>query len=105
MVIKYNQEVTDKVIEFSKGGDVMFGNSNDRLVGYRKMLKINQCELASLLGISATSYSKKETGKIEFTQSEMIKITQCIKSLVPNVTMDDIFFKRTVSKMVTADTA
>lgn len=83
----------------------MSENSNDRLVGYRKMLKINQCELANLLGISATSYSKKETGKTEFTQSEMVKITQYIKSLVPDITMDDIFFRKIVSKMVTLDSA
>lgn len=73
---------------------------NNILIGYRKMLNINQTNFARLLEISLTTYSKKERGKVEFTQNEMIKITSFLKENIPDVTMDDIFFASQVTKMV-----
>lgn len=77
---------------------------NAKLVAYRKLLKMNQKSFAEKIGISLVSYSHKETGKTEFTQTEMITITNIVKEKIPDITMDDIFFNNKVSKLVT-DTA
>ncbi|EPY2273183.1 helix-turn-helix transcriptional regulator [Clostridium sporogenes] len=74
---------------------------NTKLVAYRKMLQMNQKSFAEKIGISLVSYSNKETGKTEFTQNEMITITNIIKEKIPNITMDDIFFDNRVSILVT----
>lgn len=74
---------------------------NTKLVAYRKMLQMNQKSFAEKIGISLVSYSNKETGKTEFTQNEMITITNIIKEKIPNITMDDIFFDNKVSILVT----
>ncbi|HBJ2602330.1 TPA: helix-turn-helix domain-containing protein [Clostridium botulinum] len=74
---------------------------NTKLVAYRKMLQMNQKSIAEKIGISLVSYSNKETGKTEFTQNEMITITNIIKEKIPNITMDDIFFDNRVSILVT----
>lgn len=81
----------------TQGGD----NMNKNLVAYRKLLGLNQSTMASKIGISLTSYSLKENGKFPFNQKEMIKIVQIIKEKYPDVTMDDIFFNNTVSKLKT----
>ena len=74
---------------------------NTKLIAYRKMLKLNQKFIAEKIGISPTSYSHKESGKINFNQKEMVVITNIIKEKIPNITMDDIFFDNSVSKLVT----
>lgn len=74
---------------------------NNALIAYRKLLNLKQSELSKIIGISSTSYSKKETGKIPFTQVEMILITKILKEHIPEITMDDIFFNQTVNKLVT----
>lgn len=65
---------------------------NNKLIAYRKMLKINQAEMANVVNVSSTSYNRKEVGKIDFTQSEMINIVNFFKKYIPDLTMDDIFF-------------
>lgn len=65
------------------------------------MLKLNQKTLAQKIGISSVSYSHKERGKIDFTQKEMVAITNIIKEKIPDIKMDDIFFTNSVSKLVT----
>ena len=61
------------------------------LLGYRAMLGLNQKQLASKMGMSASNYSKKENDIIKFRIDEMIKITDIIKKEFPNATMDHIF--------------
>ena len=63
------------------------------LLGYRAMLGLNQKQLASKIGMSASNYSKKESDKIKFRIDEMIKIIDIIKKEFPNVTMEHIFNK------------
>lgn len=64
----------------------------NKLAGYRRMIGITQLQISEILGISTTTYSFKENMKTEFTRSEMIKITKCLKNYFPNITMDEIFF-------------
>ncbi|MCM8710493.1 helix-turn-helix domain-containing protein [Clostridium sp. SYSU_GA19001] len=78
---------------------------NDRLIAYRKLIKLNQSEMARKLNISLTSYNRKEKGKRSFTQQEMLEITKLIKEYVPDITMDDIFFDSYISKLLNMHTA
>lgn len=75
---------------------------NKKLVAYRKMLDMTQQDMAEKIGISLTTYNRKETGKIEFNQKEMVSITDIIKKGIPNITMDEIFFKSDSGKLLHA---
>lgn len=73
---------------------------NKRLIAYRKLLNLTQCEMSKKIGISLTSYNNKETGKKNFSQTEMIMITTIIKNKIPNATMDEIFFNNDISNLL-----
>ena len=53
--------------------------SANKVLGYRKMYKLNQSVLAKELNIGLNTYSFKENGKTEFTLSEMRKLTLFFK--------------------------
>ena len=74
---------------------------NKQLIAYRKMINMSQTDMAKAIGICLTSYHLKETGKKDFTQSEMVSILNIIKKYNPNITIDEIFFSKTVSIMIT----
>lgn len=66
---------------------------NYNLKMYRRMLKLSQPQIAEQIGMSKTSYSKRETGAQEFKQSEMINIMGIINKSYPSVSMEDVFLK------------
>ena len=70
---------------------------NRKLRSLRALYKINQIDLAKLLGVTTNTYSSKERGNTAFTQSEMIKIVEFFKTFDNQVTMDDIFFIHSVT--------
>lgn len=74
----------------------------DKLPAYRKLIGLKQTEMAEKIRITPTTYSKKESGKSDFTETEMVLITKIIKEKIPDVTMDDIFYANKISKMKTA---
>ena len=74
---------------------------NKQLVAYRKILNMSQTEMAKYIGIGLTAYNSKETGKSDFTQSEMLSIRNVIKKYNPNITVDEIFFSQSVNVMIT----
>lgn len=74
---------------------------NKQLIAYRKILNMSQTDMAKAIGIGLTSYNSKETGKSDFTQSEMLSIWKIIKRYNPKVTIDELFFKKTVSVVIT----
>ncbi|MGL4569585.1 MAG: helix-turn-helix transcriptional regulator [Clostridium sp.] len=74
---------------------------NRQLVAYRKGIGFTQTAISKKIGISLSAYSQKETGKLDFTQSEMLKILKLLKTYNPNVTADDIFFNPNVSISIT----
>lgn len=74
---------------------------NSSLIAYRKFLNLTQQQMAKVSGSCLTSYNMKEQGKKDFTQSEMLTITNFIKQKIPDITMDDIFFKHKVIKLKT----
>lgn len=59
--------------------------STKKLKQYRKILKMNQKELAAAIGISLTSYSLKEQEKRLFDINEMQKIAQIISDKIGKV--------------------
>ena len=65
----------------------------NKLAGYRTMYGINQSTIAKVLGITLPTYCNKEkNNKAEFTRSEMVEITRFFKKIVPNISMDELFF-------------
>lgn len=58
---------------------------------YMAIKKINQKELAEVVGISQQSLSVKLTGKCDFRRSEMVSIREYFKEADPGLTMDKLF--------------
>lgn len=63
-----------------------------RVKGYRVMLGLTQKEMADVLGLSAQSYYLKENGRVKFTYDEMRVFRDMVQTIMPDVTIDDIFF-------------
>jgi putative transcriptional regulator len=63
----------------------------NKIKGYRTMSGLTQEEMAKELNMSTQSYMLKETGKREFTHSEMTNFVKVIQTVDPMITMDDIF--------------
>ncbi len=63
-----------------------------RVKGYRVMLGLTQKEMADVLGLSAQSYYLKENGRVKFTYDEMRVFRDKVQTIMPDVTIDDIFF-------------
>lgn len=51
-----------------------------------------QKDVAKLFGISIQAYSSKERGKTQFKDSEKIIIKNELQKIIPNITIDEIFF-------------
>lgn len=79
------------------GGDNLYKT----LKAYRTILGLSQTDMANIADMCLTSYNQKEQGKKQFTHNEMLKITDFIKTKIPEVTVDQIFFNNEVSKMIT----
>lgn len=75
---------------------------NNTLKAYRKLFNITQIQMAEIIGIGLTSYNHKEQGKKEFTHSEMTQILSFLKTKIPDITAEEIFFNNEVIKMKTA---
>ena len=59
---------------------------NKNLIITRKEKGMYQREVAGILGISKQSYCHKETGKTDFTQTEMLRLARIF-----NCTLDELF--------------
>lgn len=58
----------------------------------RRGFGITQIKIANILGISVPTYKKKEEDELDFTKTEMIKITELFKTYDENLSIDSIFF-------------
>ncbi|MHB9781426.1 helix-turn-helix transcriptional regulator [Streptococcus sp. 10F2] len=63
-----------------------------KLRGYRVMLGYTQEDLGKILGITKQAYSSKETGKTQFNDREKLKIRDMVRTIEPNITIDELFF-------------
>lgn len=66
--------------------------ANKKLKVYRTMNGVNQGELAKLLEITLSTYSKKETGKAVFTLVEAKKLSEYF-----NTNIEELFFNSEVN--------
>jgi DNA-binding XRE family transcriptional regulator len=64
----------------------------NRIVGYRKMIGLTQKEMAKKLGISEGTYRNKEKGKVSFKDGEIRIFFDLVHKVIPEVTINDIFF-------------
>lgn len=74
---------------------------NNTLKAYRRLLNLTQKDMATIIGKGLTSYNQKEQGKIDFTSSEMSEIINFLKTKIPNITAEEIFFTSKVHKLKT----
>lgn len=72
------------------------GKKNKRLIGYRKMANLSQKDMALLCDMTQTTYSRKESGKADFTEKEMNQIYNVLMRVLehekPDLKIIDIFF-------------
>ncbi|WP_188205381.1 helix-turn-helix transcriptional regulator [Desemzia incerta] len=72
--------------------------SRDTVKGYRILTGYTQQDLADLFGITKQAVSQKERGVTRFSEKEMIVIRDLVREVIPNATIDDIFFNKKVNK-------
>ena len=75
--------------ELLKGGNNMQTGIN-KVKGYRNMINLSQADLANILGIDRRTYVAKENGASKFTQDELIKIRDVVKTCGVDITLDDL---------------
>lgn len=66
--------------------------ANKKLKIYRTMKAVNQSELAEEIGVTLSTYSKKETGKAVFTLTEARKLAEYFET-----TIEELFFNKEVN--------
>lgn len=71
---------------------------NLKLKGLRAEYNLKQADMAKLIGISETTYNRKENGITEFTEFEIKKICDIFKK-----SPTEIFFTNEVTKIITND--
>lgn len=69
---------------------------NYKLKELRDIKSISQAQLARKLGLSESTYNKKENGISDFTESEIRNIIKIF-----NCSADNIFFDKEVAKITT----
>ncbi|WP_026889561.1 helix-turn-helix transcriptional regulator [Clostridium beijerinckii] len=70
--------------------------ANKTLKAYRMLKGVKQEDIAEILGITLTTYSKKETGKTQFSLHEAKKISDYL-----NVPIEQLFFAKQVNLLNT----
>ncbi len=53
--------------------------------------KMNQTDLAKIIGVTQQAASKKLKGTTDFKRGEMIAIKEYFEDIDPNITMDSLF--------------
>lgn len=66
--------------------------ANKKLKVYRTIKAINQSELAEVIGVTLSTYSKKETGKAVFTLIEAKQLAEYFETSI-----EELFFKYEVN--------
>lgn len=64
----------------------------NKVKGYRNMMNEKQSDWAALLSINRVTYNRKEKGIINFTDKEKIIIKDHVSKIIPNITIDELFF-------------
>lgn len=70
-----------------------------RVANYRKFLGYTQEEFSKFFDISTTAYARKERGETPFSDKEKTIIKNLLLDSFPNITIDEIFFDKKVTKV------
>ena len=62
----------------------------NKIKGYRSMIGLTQEEFATELGMATRTFVNKETGKSEFTVSELQTIKEILIAKGINVSLDEL---------------
>lgn len=62
----------------------------NKIKGYRSMIGLTQEEFATELGMATRTFINKETGKSEFTVSELQTIKEILNAKGINVSLDEL---------------
>lgn len=72
------------------------GKKNKKLVSYRNLAGITQKDMSIIVGMTQTTYSRKENGKADFTEKEMNDIFSVLSKALqyekPDLKITDVFF-------------
>ena len=71
---------------------------NFKLKGLRMEYNLKQADLAKKIGISESTYNRKENGLTDFSETEIRKISQIFKRDPAFIFFYDIFFDNKVAK-------
>lgn len=91
MVIQFSYHMYNKIVFFTKGGEVM--NVNYELKALRARKNISQQEMANLLRMTVSTYNRKENGVRNFTIDEAKLLAGFFKTSI-----EQIFFIESVTK-------
>lgn len=70
---------------------------NKKLKVYRTINEVNQEELAKMIDVTLSTYSKKETGKAVFTLEEARKLAEYFNTTIEELFFDlEVNFKNTI---------
>ena len=73
------------------------GKKNKKLISLRRMAGFSQKDMASMIGITQATYSRKENGSAAFDEKEMANIYdllfRSLKEFFPDLKITDIFFE------------
>jgi DNA-binding XRE family transcriptional regulator len=72
--------------------------ANFQLKGLRAACNLKQSDIARELGISESTYNRKENGYADFSETEMWKISKLLKKDPESIFFNNIFFDDKVAK-------
>lgn len=70
----------------------------DIISGYRRIAGMKQSDMAKLFNISRQSYWNKENGRTPFTDKEKIIFKNEVEKVIPEISLEKIFFNQKVGK-------
>ncbi|MBT2731661.1 transcriptional regulator [Carnobacterium sp. ISL-102] len=70
----------------------------DIISGYRRIAGMKQSDMAKLFNISRQSYWNKENGRTPFTDEEKIIFKNEVAKVIPEISLEKIFFNQKVGK-------
>lgn len=69
-----------------------------KLLALRRENNETQSQLAKLLGLSVTSYSLKENGRVQFKSNEMFKLAHHFNKPIEDIFLPQKYTKRELNK-------
>lgn len=70
----------------------------DIISGYRRIAGMKQSDMAKQFNISRQSYWNKESGRTPFTDEEKMIFKEEVAKVIPEITLEEIFFNHKVGK-------